>query len=123
MNFETIQLEKAIVLEVIGRMDAENANEFDEACQVWISQGSKHLIADLGELRYVSSMGLRSFLAVAQKLKIHFRRAYALWLERPAATSLRDDPAHRLISNIRDSPGRLAMAAPFWTWATNIKKS
>ena len=69
MNIEATQLEKAIVLKVIGRMDAENANEFDQACQDWISKGAKHLIADLGELRYVSSMGLRSFLAVAQKLK------------------------------------------------------
>jgi len=69
MNIEANQLEKAVVLKLIGRMDAENASEFDEACEVWISQGAKHLIADVDELRYVSSMGLRSFLTVAQKLK------------------------------------------------------
>lgn len=69
MHIEATQLEKAVVLKVSGRMDAENANEFDKACDVWISQGAKHLIADLADLQYVSSMGLRSFLAAAQKLK------------------------------------------------------
>jgi anti-anti-sigma factor len=69
MHIEATQLEKAVVLKVSGRLDAENANEFDKACDVWISQGAKHLIADLADLQYVSSMGLRSFLAAAQKLK------------------------------------------------------
>ena len=69
MHIEATQLEKAVVLKVSGRMDAENANEFDKACDVWISRGAKHLIADLADLQYVSSMGLRSFLAAAQKLK------------------------------------------------------
>lgn len=69
MHIEATQLEKAVVLKVSGRLDAENAYEFDKACDVWISQGVKHLIADLADLQYVSSMGLRSFLAAAQKLK------------------------------------------------------
>jgi anti-sigma B factor antagonist len=69
MNIEATQFEKAILLKVSGRMDAENAVEFDKACDLWISQGGKHLIADLSDLQYVSSMGLRSFLAAAQRLK------------------------------------------------------
>jgi anti-anti-sigma factor len=69
MHIVATQTEKAVLLKVSGRMDAENADEFDKACEVWISKGAKHLIADLAELQYVSSMGLRSFLAAAQKLK------------------------------------------------------
>jgi anti-anti-sigma factor len=69
MNIEPIQLDKAVLLKVSGRMDAENSHEFEDACQRWITQGSKHLIADLEGLQYVSSMGLRSFLSVAQKLQ------------------------------------------------------
>ena len=69
MNIETSDLEKAILLKVSGRMDAENAHEFEQACEPWIARGAKHLIADLDGLQYVSSMGLRSFLAVAQKLQ------------------------------------------------------
>jgi anti-sigma B factor antagonist len=69
MHIVATQEEKAVLLKVSGRMDAENADEFDKACEVWISKGAKHLIADLADLQYVSSMGLRSFLAAAQKLK------------------------------------------------------
>jgi anti-anti-sigma factor len=69
MNIEPTELEKAVLLKVSGRMDAENAHEFEQACDRWISQGTRHLIAELDELQYVSSMGLRSFLAVAQKLQ------------------------------------------------------
>jgi len=69
MNIEPTELEKAVLLKVSGRMDAENSHEFEQACQRWITQGRKHLIADLDQLQYVSSMGLRSFLAVAQKLQ------------------------------------------------------
>ncbi len=69
LKIEPSQLEKAVLLKVTGRMDAENAHEFEKACDPWISQGSRHLIAELDGLQYVSSMGLRSFLAVAQKLQ------------------------------------------------------
>jgi anti-anti-sigma factor len=69
MHIVATQVEKAVLLKVSGRMDAENADEFDKACGVWISKGAKHLIADLVDLQYVSSMGLRAFLATAQKLK------------------------------------------------------
>lgn len=69
MNIEPTQLEKAVLLKVSGRMDAENAHQFEEACNEWIAKGARHLIVDLDGLQYVSSMGLRSFLAVAQKLQ------------------------------------------------------
>ncbi len=69
MTIETAQLEKAVLLKVSGRMDAESAHEFEQACEKWITRGAKHLIADLDGLQYVSSMGLRSFLAIAQKLQ------------------------------------------------------
>jgi anti-anti-sigma factor len=69
MTIEAAELDKAVLLKVSGRMDAENAHEFEEACEQWIARGKKHLIADLDGLQYVSSMGLRSFLSVAQRLQ------------------------------------------------------
>ena len=69
MTIEPTELEKAVLLKVSGRMDAENAHEFEQACEQWITSGRKHLIADVTALQYVSSMGLRSFLSVAQKLQ------------------------------------------------------
>jgi anti-anti-sigma factor len=69
MKIEPTELDKAVLLKITGRMDAENAHEFEDACEHWMTQGRKHLIADLDGLQYVSSMGLRCFLAVAQKMQ------------------------------------------------------
>jgi anti-anti-sigma factor len=69
VKIEATQLDKAVLLKVTGRMDAENAHEFEHACESWIPKGARHLIADLEGLQYISSMGLRSVLAVAQKMK------------------------------------------------------
>jgi len=69
MQIEPTQLDKAVLLKVTGRMDAESAPEFEQACEQCIAQGARHLIAELSGLQYVSSMGLRCFLSVAQKLK------------------------------------------------------
>jgi anti-anti-sigma factor len=68
MTIEATQLEKAVLIKVGGRMDAENAPQFEQACDEWIRRGARHLVAELNGLEYVSSMGLRSFLSVAQKL-------------------------------------------------------
>ena len=54
---------------VSGRMDAETAPQFDEKCRACIAEGLTGLVVDLGELRYVSSMGLRSFVSVAKTLQ------------------------------------------------------
>ncbi len=69
MKIDSTQLEKAVLLKVSGRMDAENADQFCAACEKWIAAGSLRIIADLFELRYVSSMGLRAFLSTAQALQ------------------------------------------------------
>jgi|SRR5579862_3038740 len=69
MTIESIKIEKAVLLKVSGRMDAENADEFRIACEAPLEEGVRHVIADLKELRYVSSMGLRAFLTAAQSLQ------------------------------------------------------
>lgn len=69
MTIESTELEKAVLLKVSGRMDAENADQFRTACENWMLKGALHVIADLRELRYVSSMGLRAFICSAQALQ------------------------------------------------------
>jgi anti-anti-sigma factor len=69
MTIESRQVGNRVVLEVAGRMDAENAPAFQAACQTWISQGFNDLVIDLGELSYVSSLGLRSFIVVGKQLQ------------------------------------------------------
>ncbi|HTP85768.1 MAG TPA: STAS domain-containing protein [Bryobacteraceae bacterium] len=69
LNIQSAKLDKAILLKVSGRMDAENADRFRRACEGLAAEGVQHVIADLNELRYVSSMGLRAFLHSAQTLR------------------------------------------------------
>jgi anti-anti-sigma factor len=54
---------------VSGRLDAENANSFRSACEGVIAEGALHIIVELDELQYVSSMGLRAFMSAAQALE------------------------------------------------------
>jgi anti-anti-sigma factor len=58
-----------MILALSGRMDAENAPQFDQQCNALIAEGMTTLVVDVGELAYVSSMGLRCFVAVAKKLQ------------------------------------------------------
>jgi anti-anti-sigma factor len=69
VTIESTQNGATVVLKVIGRMDAGNAQAFEEACTTWVNQGSKNLIIDMSELAYVSSMGLRAFVVVGKLLQ------------------------------------------------------
>lgn len=52
----------------MGRMDANHALEFDQACTRSVDLGVRHLIIDMTELTYVSSMGLRYLVNVGKSL-------------------------------------------------------
>ena len=69
MTIEQRHLTGQVVLVLSGRMDAENAPQFEQECNACITEGLTSLVVDLGELAYVSSMGLRCFIAVAKTLQ------------------------------------------------------
>ncbi len=69
MEIKATKLENAVVIKVSGRMDAANANEFQQECERWINNGSTHILVELSDLQYVSSMGLSCFLSVAKILQ------------------------------------------------------
>lgn len=69
MTIESSQVGEKVVMRVAGRMDAENAPDFERNCESWISQGVTSLVIDMGDLAYVSSMGLRSFMTVGKRLQ------------------------------------------------------
>lgn len=69
MTIDRTQVGGKVVLHVAGRMDAENALQFEKRCESCISEGIASLVVDLGDLTYISSMGLRSFVGVGKKLK------------------------------------------------------
>ena len=59
----------ALIVKIIGRMDAVTAPEFEKALGAWIDESEKHFVVDLSSLEYISSAGLRSILIIAKKLK------------------------------------------------------
>ena len=55
------------VVTLAGRMDAESAPQFEKVCEDLLKDGVARLVVGLGDLHYVSSMGLRSFLILAKQ--------------------------------------------------------
>jgi len=69
MRIESENRSKAVLVHVIGRMDAVTAPEFDQACAKLIADGATKLVIDLGQMDYISSAGLRSILAAGKTVK------------------------------------------------------
>lgn len=57
------------MLHVAGRMDADNAAAFESQCESCILEGFSSLVIDLGNLTYVSSMGLGAIVKIAKQLR------------------------------------------------------
>ena len=69
VTIEQTQVGDKVVLHVAGRMDAENAHQFELRCESCIAEGYTSLIIDLSDLAYISSLGLRSVVAVSKKAR------------------------------------------------------
>jgi anti-sigma B factor antagonist len=69
VTIERKQVSDQVVLLVSGRMDAENAPQFEQQCRASIAEGHNGLVVDLAGLSYISSMGLRSFVSVGKTLQ------------------------------------------------------
>ncbi|MDR1081377.1 MAG: STAS domain-containing protein [Deltaproteobacteria bacterium] len=57
------------LLSVSGRMDASTSPSFDEATRALGPAPSKNVLVELHALEFVSSSGLRSFLALAKNVQ------------------------------------------------------
>ena len=69
VTIEQRQVSDRVVILVSGRMDADNAPQFEQRCRACIAEGHTVIVVDLGELTYVSSMGLRSFVSLGKTLQ------------------------------------------------------
>lgn len=69
MDFSSSKQGSALVIKIVGRMDATSAPKFEDECANWIDKGEKHLVVDMNGLEYISSAGLRGILATGKKLK------------------------------------------------------
>ena len=69
MTITTTHAGDAVVLRVVGRLDAITSPEFEKTCLQCISPASRRLVLDLEGAGYVSSAGLRAILMAAKKVQ------------------------------------------------------
>jgi anti-anti-sigma factor len=69
MNLTTEKIGNFSVMNIEGRIDTLNSPAFEAEIDKIFNSGGKEIILDCGEMRYISSSGLRVFL-IAQKKTI-----------------------------------------------------
>lgn len=69
MELKTRKEGKVIVIELEGRLDVHLSLEIEQAVNDIIDKGEKYLLFDLKGVQYLSSSGLRIFIAAMRKLK------------------------------------------------------
>lgn len=57
------------VLTLVGRLDTETAPDFELAAHDLFEAGGRQFVADMSQISYVSSAGLRVLLALAKKVE------------------------------------------------------
>ena len=68
MEIKKTKINQVEVFEITGRIDASNASEFEKVLTQSIETGTTKMIANLSNLEYISSSGLRAFLCIAKRL-------------------------------------------------------
>jgi len=61
--------DNVVIIRVSGRLEINQALELEETINAQINQGEKLFIFDLGDVHYLSSSGIRVFIATMRQLK------------------------------------------------------
>ena len=69
MEIKKTKQNQVEIFEITGRIDANNAKDFESELTKSIEEGTSKMIVDLTNLEYISSSGLRVFLFIAKKLE------------------------------------------------------
>ncbi len=56
------------IIHLAGRWDVYSTAEFETTCTEYIRQGMRHVILNLAEVDYISSLGLRGLLNIGKEL-------------------------------------------------------
>ena len=66
MQIEKIQNNRAIILQISGRLDGRTAIEFSNSVADALRQAPERLVLDLASVDYISSAGLRILIQTAK---------------------------------------------------------
>jgi anti-sigma B factor antagonist len=81
MEITTREYKHAVVVRVVGRVDANAAPSFEAALTKFVEAGQKHLILELPETGYLSSAGVRALVTTQKTLK---GKGGALFISQPS---------------------------------------
>ncbi len=68
LEVKVFEVDDAVVIKLVGNLDTNTAPEAETEINTWLEKDSKKMVVDLEETKYVSSAGLRIFLATAKKM-------------------------------------------------------
>ena len=68
LEINTILENDVVIVKLLGNLDTNTAPEAEEKINHWLEKDSKKMVIDLEESKYISSAGLRVFLATAKKM-------------------------------------------------------
>ena|SRR5688572_2935958 len=69
MEIADARHEGILVLAIKGRLDANTSGVAQDKILAFIDQGETRIVADLSQLAYISSAGLRVFMMAAKRMK------------------------------------------------------
>ncbi len=68
LEIKITEVNDVVVVGLIGNLDTNTAPDAESKINEWLEKGTKKMVINLEETRYVSSAGLRIFLATAKKM-------------------------------------------------------
>ena len=68
LEVNTIKVNDVVVIKLLGNLDTNTAPDAEAKINNWLDEGTQKMIINLEQTNYVSSAGLRIFLATAKKI-------------------------------------------------------
>jgi len=68
MNLKEFKNDRAVIIEIEGRLDTTNYSQLEKKLLEHIDAGQKDILIDCSKMDYVSSSGLRIFLMALKKI-------------------------------------------------------
>lgn len=64
------EVDDVVVINLVGNLDTNTAPDAETVINGWLEKQAKKMVVNLEETNYVSSAGLRVFLATAKKMTV-----------------------------------------------------
>lgn len=68
LEIKTNEINEVVVVRLIGYLDSNTASTAESEINSWLEKGTRKLVINLEETKYVSSAGLRIFVVTAKKM-------------------------------------------------------